>query len=164
MSGEEYENTVKKYADMVFRIALNECKNREDAEDMVQNTFLKLLQHKKTFSSEEHRKHWLIRVTINECHSLFTSPWRQRTQSLDAVQYRATEEAAEENSEQSDLFYAVMDLPAKYRHVVYLYYYEEYSIREISTILKTKESTLQTRLMRARKILKEKMKGVWHDE
>lgn len=161
MSGEEYESTVKKYADMVYRIALNECKNREDAEDMVQNTFLKLLQHKKTFDSEDHRKHWLIRVTINECHSLFTSPWRRRTQSLeDALCCNV----GKLPPEQSDLYYAVMELPAKYRHVVYLYYYEEYSIREMADILKTKESTLQTRLMRARTLLKEKMKGVWQDE
>lgn len=160
MSSEEYENTVKKYADMVFRIALNECKNREDAEDMVQNTFLKLLQNKKAFDSEEHQKHWLIRVTINECRSLFASPWRQKTQSLDAMEYKI----AGETPEQSDLFYAVMELPAKYRNVVYLYYFEEYSIREISEILKIKESTLQTRLMRARKCLKEKMKGVWSNE
>lgn len=160
MSSEEYENTVNKYADMVFRIALNECKNREDAEDVVQNTFLKLLQNKKAFASEKHQKHWLIRVTVNECHSFFTSPWRQKTQSLDAVEYQL----AEETPEHSDLFYAVMELPAKYRNIVYLYYYEEYSIREISEILKMKESTLQTRLMRARKMLKDKMKGVWQDE
>lgn len=160
MSSEEYENTVNKYADMVFRIALNECKNREDAEDVVQNTFLKLLQNKKAFASEKHQKHWLIRVTVNECHSLFTSPWRQKTQSLDAVEYQL----AGETPEHSDLFYAVMELPAKYRNIVYLYYYEEYSIREISEILKMKESTLQTRLMRARKMLKDKMKGVWQDE
>lgn len=164
MSGEEYENTVKKYADMVFRIAFSACKNRDDAEDMVQNTFLKLLQQKKIFSSEEHLKHWLIRVTVNECHSLFSSPWRQKTQSLHDVKDQVTEGAAELKPEHSDLFEAVMQLPAKYRHVVYLYYYEEYSVREISVILKTKESTLQTRLMRARKILKEKMKGAWHDE
>ena len=154
MSSEEYENTVNKYADMVFRIALNECKNREDAEDVVQNTFLKLLQNKKAFASEKHQKHWLIRVTVNECHSLFTSPWRQKAQAL----------MAQQNPEHSDLFYAVMELPAKYRNIVYLYYYEEYSIREISEILKMKESTLQTRLMRARKMLKDKMKGVWQDE
>lgn len=160
MSSEEYENTVNKYADMIFRIALNECKSREDAEDVVQNTFLKLLQNKKTFASEEHQKHWLIRVTVNECHSLFTSPWRQRTQSLDVLEYQL----AGETPEHSDLFYAVMELPAKYRNIVYLYYYEEYSIREISEILKIKESTLQTRLMRARKMLKVRMKGVWQDE
>lgn len=160
MTGKEYENSVKKYADMVFRIALNECKNREDAEDMVQNTFLKLLQHKKAFDSEEHQKHWLIRVTINECHSLFTSPWRQKTQSLDTI----PDSAGNMSPEQGDLYYAVMDLPARYRHVVYLYYYEEYSIREIADILNVKESTLQTRLMRARTLLKEKMKGVWRDE
>ena len=160
MSSEEYENTVNKYADMVFRIALNECKNREDAEDVVQNTFLKLLQNKKAFASEKHQKHWLIRVTVNECHSLFTSPWRQKTQSLDAVEYQL----AGETPEHSDLFYAVMELPAKYRNIVYLYYYEEYSIREISEILKMKESTLQTRLMRARKMLKEKLQEVWKDE
>ncbi len=160
MSGEEYENSVKQYADMVFRIALNECKKQEDAEDMVQNTFLKLLQRKKAFDSEEHQKHWLIRVALNECHSLFTSPWRQRTQSLDAFPYSA----GKMPPEQSDLYYAVMELPAKYRHVVYLYYYEEYSIREIANILKVKESTLQTRLMRARTLLKEKMKGVCRNE
>lgn len=159
MSSEEYEKTVNDYADMVFRIALNECKNREDAEDILQNTFLKLLQNKKGFVSEEHLKRWLIRVTVNECHSLFASSWRQKTQRLEDIEYRAADKP-----EQTDLFYAVMELPAKYRNVVYLYYYEEYSVKEISEILKIKESTLQTRLMRARKTLKQKLKGVWRDE
>jgi RNA polymerase sigma-70 factor (ECF subfamily) len=160
MLREDYERAVEHYSDMVFRIALNECKNRADAEDVLQNTFLKLLQNKKDFTSEEHQKRWLIRVAVNECHRIFSSPWHKKMELVDDM----IETAAFETPEEGQLFTTVQTLPAKYRNVLYLYYYEEYSIREISEILKIKESTLQTRLMRAREQLKEKLEGVWKDE
>jgi RNA polymerase sigma-70 factor (ECF subfamily) len=160
MLREDYERVVNRYSDMVFRIALNECKNKTDAEDVLQNTFLKLLQSRKNFNSEEHQKRWLIRVAINECHTLFSSPWRKKMELVDEI----TDMTSFETPEESELFAAVQTLPAKYRNVLYLYYYEEYSIREISEILKIKESTLQTRLMRAREQLKTKLEGAWKNE
>ena len=160
MLHDEYVEDVKRYSDMVFRIALHSCANKEDAEDILQNVFLKLLQNKKNFNSEEHKKSWLIRVTVNECHSLFKSPLRSRRQSLESI----THFLAAQQEEVSDLFYAVMELPEKYRVVVNLYYYEDYSVKEIAKILKMNESSIQTRLMRARGILKKKMKGVLNYE
>lgn len=155
MSEETYIMAVGTYADMVYRIAFHYCKHKEDAEDILQNTFLKLLKQKKEFDSEEYLKRWLIRVTINECHSLFLSPWKKRQQELQEY----GQEVFWDSSEKSDLFYAVMDLPKKYRIVVYLYYYEDYAVREISEIIGVKETTIQTQLMRARKMLREKLEG-----
>lgn len=155
MTHEEYKASVDDYTDVLFRIALNACGNKEDAEDVLQNTFLKLLQYKKQFDSEEHKKRWLIRVVINECHSMFRSPWKKKRQSLETIQWMI----AEQQEELSDLFYMVMELPEKYRVVVDLYYYEDYSVKEISDILQIKESTTQTRLMRARQRLKNMLTG-----
>ena len=107
-----------------------------DAEDMVQNVFIKLFQHKKPFTSEEHKKSWLIRVTVNECHTLFRSVWKSRVQPMEQIEC-STQTSMEEPS----------DL------------YEDYSVKEIADILKMNVSTIQTRLMRARKMLKEKLEG-----
>ena len=71
MDNNEYIQSVNEYSDLIYRVALHACGNQMDAEDMVQNVFIKLFQHKKPFTSEEHKKSWLIRVTVNECHTLF---------------------------------------------------------------------------------------------
>lgn len=155
MDKNEYIQSVNEYSDLVYRVALHACGNRMDAEDMVQNVFIKLFQHKKSFVSEEHKKSWLIRVTVNECHSLFRSNWKSRVQPVEQVECGTTEDF----EEKSDLYDAVMELPPKYRVLIDLYYYEEYSIKEIADALKINASTIQTRLMRARKQLREKLEG-----
>lgn len=78
MDSQLYNQLVTEYANMVFKIAYNYCKNKYDAEDIVQNTFLKLLQHKGSFSDNEHIKRWLIRVSINESKNMCASFWRKR--------------------------------------------------------------------------------------
>lgn len=162
MDSQLYNQLVTEYANMVFKIAYNYCKNKYDAEDIVQNTFLKLLQHKGSFSDNEHIKRWLIRVSINESKNMCTSFWRKRIVSWDESVSDA--EFSFENHEKSMLYDTVMRLDTKYRMVVHLYYYEGYSIREISEILHIKETTIQTRLMRARAKIKNTMKGDWLDE
>ncbi len=150
---EEYIHAVQKYSDMVYRIAIQSCGNHEDAEDIAQNVFLKLYLQKKPFREEEHRKRWLIRVTVNECHSLMRSPYRKRRSDLS--DFTQEPMACFDDAEQSAIFDAVMDLPLKYRTVVYLYYYEEYQVKEIAEIIHVRETAIQTRLMRARKKMKE---------
>lgn len=162
MDSQLYNQLVTEYANMVFKIAYNYCKNKYDAEDIVQNTFLKLLQHKGSFSDDKHIKRWLIRVAINESKNMCTSFWRKRIVSWDESVSDA--EFSFENNENSMLYDTVMSLDTKYRIVVHLYYYEGYSIREISEILHIKETTVQTRLMRARAKIKNTMKGDWLDE
>lgn len=162
MERNKYIKTVRTYGNTIFRIAYQYCGNKSDAEDIMQNTFLKLLKSEKTFEDEEYLKRWLIRVTINDAKNLRLSFWKRKVSF--------TEEAGEmegysfDVTENKAIHDAVMNLPAKYRVVVHLYYFEEYSIKEISEIINAKETTIQTQLMRARAKLKEQLKEVWEDE
>lgn len=169
---EEYVSYVRQFSDTVLRIAVNYCKELPDAEDMVQEVFLKLYETGTDFVDEEHVKRWLIRVTINTCKNHLASSWRRRTQLME---FQTMESVLEQSEglyaadvsgvdEESALFEAVASLPEKYRSVVHLYYYEDYSVKEIAQILQKKETTIQTRLMRARKMLKQQLKGAWQDE
>jgi len=100
---QEYEDIVKKYIDTVYRIAISYTKTKNDADDVVQQTFVKLLTKKGDFTDEEHIKRWLIRVCVNECNSMFSSYWRKNVDSLDEVNY----EPQFSMREKSDLYYAI---------------------------------------------------------
>lgn len=162
MERNRYIAAVENYSNTVYRAAYQYCANKSDAEDAVQNTFVKLLQEKKEFDSEEYLKRWLIRVAINEAKNISMSFWKKRMDVLEETTYDAFGEFP--STEHSDLYEAVMQLPAKYRIVVHLYYFEDYSTREIAEVLKIKETTIQTQLMRARGKLKEMLKEAWKDE
>ncbi len=143
---------IEKYFDMIYHLALTQVKNRENAEDIVQDVFLKYIQSNKDFESEEHIKAWLIRVTVNCSKSLFTSSWFKKTIPLE-------DEFVFNTEEKSDVFYAVLELPLKYRAVIHLFYYEDMSIAEISDILKVKPATVKSQLSRGREMLRQKLKG-----
>lgn len=141
----------EKYKDTVYRIALNYFGNTYDADDTVQEVLLKLYTCKKPFESAEHVRNWLIRVTVNVCKNTLRLPWRSRNVELsDDI----SESVIFETREQSELFQTVMSLPEKYRIVIYLFYYEDFSVKEISELLKLRESAVTTRLNRARTKLK----------
>ena len=143
----------------MYRLAFSYCRNREDAEDVVQEVFLKLLRQKSEFLDEQKLRSWLLKVTVNACMDLLRSPWRGRCCAL--------EEATEPTvlmQEESELMLAVLTLPAKYRGVIHLYYYEDYSITAIAGILTVSASAVRMRLMRARQKLKEQLGGTWSDE
>ena len=146
---EQFTCLARKYIDTVFRVAFNYLKSAADADDATQNVFLKLWKERKPFDSEEHIRNWLIRVTINECKTLLRSPWRN-AENID--DYARTLQF--ETQEHSELFYAVMELPGKYRMPIYLYYYEGYSTEEISSILSVPRATVATQLRRGRELLK----------
>lgn len=150
--GMPVQDIVKKYFDTVYRLALSQTKNKSDAEDITQDVFLRFVQNSKPFSSFEHIKAWLIRVTINRCHSLFTSSWHKKTEAL-------SEEIPFDSPEKSDVYYAVLELPQKYRTVIHLFYYEDMSVAEIGKVLNRNESTIKSQLYRARELLKSKLKG-----
>ena len=152
---QEYTNAVQDYSDMVYRIAFQCCQNQADAEDIMQNVFLKLYLHRGDFKDEEHRRKWLARVTANECRSLLRSPMKRRRVNFSALDNMPS--SLSEDPEQTEVYCAVMELPERYRSVIYLYYYEEYPIREIAEILDIRETTVQTRLMRARGKLKSRL-------
>lgn len=156
MEIQEYKRLTNLYIDMVYRVALNGCKNKYDADDIVQETFLKLLKCKKQFESDEHVRNWLLRVAVNECNSMWNSSWHKKVVLKD----EQDEKVVFETQEQSDLYELVMQMSPKYRQVIYLYYFEEFSVREVASILKISETAVQTRLQRARNKLKEQLGGM----
>ena len=159
-SEEEANRAIERYADTVRRICMVHLKNYSDTEDIFQTVFLKYVLYPEPFESEEHEKAWIIRVTVNACKDLLKSFFRSRTTSLEALK----ETAMVPDLEHSELLDAVLGLPEKYKNVVYLYYYEEYSAAEISQILKKNVNTVYTLLTRARHLLTQELQGVIDDE
>lgn len=153
----EFNRIVDKFADVVFRSALNFCGNKSDAEDITQNAFIKLLKSNVDFENDDHIRKWLIRVTANESKSLWRSFWNKKVISFQDLDY----ELAYIESDKNEVFTEVMKLPEKYRTVLHLYYYEGYQCGEIASVLGISESNVQTRLMRARNMLKEKLGEAW---
>ncbi len=143
---ESFTSAVRTYGDTVYRVAYHALKNRADAEDVMQTTLLRLLEHRQPFESEEHMKHWLLRVAVNESRKLLRSFWRRHAVPLD--EWR--DAPVFQDPAQSELFQAVMALDAKYRLTIYLYYYEGCSVSETAAALRAKPSTVQTWLQRAR--------------
>ena len=161
MNVTEYNSCVDKYLKMVYRISFHYFGNREDAEDVSQDVFLKLYSHNTKFESEEELKAWLIRVTTNTCHSYFRNPFRKRKTEIDEKEIEnivGSSSSEQEIINRKVVMDAVMSLSERYRIVVYLHYYEEYSICQISNTLNLKETTIQTRLSRAREKLKSVLK------
>ncbi len=148
------------YQDNLFAVAFNICQNTRDAEDVIQDTFVQYYTTKKEFDSEEHIRAWLIRVAVNKAKNVTRTFWRRNKVSIEDFM----ETLAFETSESETLFETVMQLPKKYRIVIHLYYYENYSVGEIAKILKLSESNVKTRLMRGRAKLREVLKEEWDDD
>ncbi len=152
MSVKEKDADVKEIYDReyqrVYRIAMIYLRNIHDAQDAVQNVFIKLLEHPKSFEDEEQEKAWFITVTKNYCKDILKSSWKRK------IDLGEIPDMANEEKEIYDVMTDMMKLPAKYREVLYLYYYEGYSVKDMSEMLDRKESTLQTQLATARKKLK----------
>ena len=155
-----FEHAAVRYQNMVYRIALHYFGNSQDAEDAVQEIFLRLYTAEKSFESPEHLRRWLIRVTDNVCRDVLRSPWRRRRVSLEEL----PEEPVFDQPEQAALYREIMALPEKYRTVLNLFYYEELSVKEIGELLGLRTSAFTTRLHRARARLKEQLGEVWQDE
>lgn len=147
------EEAIERYSTDVFRMSYARTNNKSDAEDITQDVFIKYMKETKPFQDEKHVKAWLLRVAINSSKNLINSAWHRRTFSMDEANVIYTE-----LEEKSEVYYAVMKLPEKYRIVVHLYYYEGYSVDEISHILSAKESTVKSWLRRARGKLKNLLK------
>ncbi len=153
-SEQEVNRAVEQYADTVRRICLVRLKNYADTEDIFQTVFVKYLLHTAPFASPEHERAWIIRVTINACKDLLRSVFRRRTLSLEEV----AEQPAPAD-EYRAVLQAVQALPAAYRDVVYLHYYEGYTAPEIAGILGKNVNTVYTRLTRARGLLRRTLGG-----
>lgn len=142
---------IENYSDMLIRISYSYMKNLNDAEDVAQEVFVKLLEKQPKFESSRHEKAWLIRVSINLCKDKLKSSYFKSTTPLE-------EDFVDITNEDSEIIHAVLSLPLKYRSIILLYYYEDYSISEISNILNLKEATVGSQLSRGRKLLKSILK------
>lgn len=159
LTQEQFTQIVQTYINTVFRVALHYTKNPADAEDLVQNTFIKLWQEQKEFDSRDHIRAWLIRVAVNEGKKHLCSPWRSH------VPYE--EYAASLNfpaPEQQEVWQEVMALPRKYRMPIYLHYYEGYTTQEIARLLGIPHATVRTQLSRGRQLLRTQLQEVEFDE
>lgn len=157
MENFEIESKIQEYSNMIYRLALSILKNVDDSEDVYQEVIMKFCKHYDELKSKEHEKAWLIRVTINQCNSLTRLSWFKNRAELD-------EEIPYTDKVKDDVYYSVMELPKKYRIVIHLFYYEDYKISEIATILNENESTVKSKLKRARELLKKKIEGGLEDE
>ncbi len=142
------EFVVEKYSKMLFRICIVLLCHEADAEDAVQETFLRYFTKAPAFSSEEHRKAWLIRVATNICKNTLRFKIRHSTLNLDEVRNVGVSDS------DADLFEAIMELPPKYKLVMDLYYMEGYRIKEISDITGASPDAIRKRLQYARNALK----------
>jgi RNA polymerase sigma-70 factor (ECF subfamily) len=154
------QELVEMYKDNIYAAAFNICKSAADAEDVVQDTFLQYYMTKKEFDDEKHIRYWLLRVAINKAKNIQSSFRRKNELALEDY----VETLTFETPESRELFEEVMKLPEKYRVVIHLFYYEDYSVKEIAKILRTTESSVKVRLSRGRAKLKDALKEEWEDE
>ena len=137
-------------------MCIRDSANAADAEDVVQDTFIRYHTTNTQFSDEQHIRAWLLRVAINKAKNVTMSFWRRRGVPLEDY----AETLAFPSPEAGDLFEKVMKLPEKYRIVIHLFYYEDYSVREIAGILRITEANVKVRLSRGRRLLKEALQAV----
>lgn len=143
------EELVAMYSGTIYRIAYSRLQNVHDAEDITQEVLLKYIRADKTFRDEEHRRMWIIRVTVNAAHSLHRSAWRRHTTFLEEA-----ESLPAQGQESLGIREALKELPEKYRIPLHLFYFEDMSVREIASVLRCPEGTVKSLLSRGRDRLK----------
>ena len=147
MQNDVFTEYVRRYSAMVYRIAYSYTRSRPDSEDIMQDVLLKLYQYGKSFRDEQHVKAWLIRVAVNRSKDVLRSSQKRQAQEL-------ADTPADAKASDAPLDEAMAALSEEYRLVVYLFYFEGYSVKEISRILRISESNVKIRLKRAREKLK----------
>ena len=148
----ELEHVMQIYGNMVYRLAYSQTRSAADAEDLYQEVFLRYFQKRPRFESEEHRRAWLLRVTLNRARSLFASAWFRKTVPLEAC-------TGFVQPEEKQLDEALRQLGQRDRTLLHLFYYEQLSTKELAEYLGRRESTVRTQLTRARRKLAGIMKG-----
>lgn len=150
-----FEEVMEKYADMIYRIAYANVRVKADAEDVFQEVWYRYYRKNKVFEGEEHRRNWLINVTLKCCKKLYSSARYKRTVLTDDMSM-LREKLPERDFE---IYDAVIRLSEKYRIPLYLYYYEGFSVNEISEMTGIKSSTVRSQMKRGREKLKEILGG-----
>ena len=155
MEEQEARRLVECYSDMILRLSRSYLKSRQEAEDICQDVFLKYISKNIKFQSKEHEKAWMIRTTINACKDTLKSAYHKRMV--------VTEQLWEGIPQDEDAFWevreAVFALPAKYRNIIYLYYFEGYSTKEIAKMLIKTQNAVSLSLGRGRRALREMLEN-----
>ena len=168
---------IDQYGDMLFKLSYIRLQNVEDAEDVVQEVFYQYIKSDRSFQSPEHEKAWLLKVTMNACRKVWRSAWHRHRSDwqpdgdmreeirpedvcpdMDGFQ-SGPEETMFQKEEKRHLLNAVMALPAKYRDVIHLFYYEELSVKEIAKVTGRAESTVTSQLTRGRDLLRKSLRS-----
>lgn len=157
MTEQEFNRAAERHLDMVYRIALNWLKRPADAEDAAQNVMLRLWRTDAAFAGEDHLRHWLARVAVNECASLLRAPWRKRRAQLEE---EALENLCFERPEDGCLWEALGELPPAQRALIHLRYYEGFSAAELAEQYHTTAQIISARLYRAKNQLKKRLEGL----
>ncbi len=150
----EFDSIYEQYKNMVYRLAISYLKNTIDAEDIVQNVFLKLHKNLGKIDSEEYLKNWLIKVTINECKTNLLSFYKRKVRLF----RNDEEERIKDNTKDNEVLNSLFLLPKQDRLIIHLYYYENYKVKEIAKILNMKENAVKQRLFRDREKLRDILK------
>lgn len=156
----ETQALAEQYRDRLFAAAFQVCGNAADAEDAAQEALLRYHLSDKEFENQEHIRAWLLRVAVNWAKNISRSFWRRNTLPLEEYMETLTFDCQESR----EIFREVMALPEKYRLVIHLYYYEDYSVQEIARILGIRVSNVKVRLSRGRQMLKATLQEVWDDD
>lgn len=151
----EARRLVDTYADLILRLSFTYLKSTQDAEDVCQTVFLKLLRSARAFESPEHEKAWIVRTTSNACKDLLRNAFRRTSVALDA----AADAPAPETAAPDSVLRQVMALPQNYREAIYLHYYEGYSVREIAELTGRSEAAVAAHLSRGRNKLRTYLEG-----
>lgn len=155
----DFEEIYNRQSYRIFKMCMTYLGNEEDAKEAVQNIFIKLLEKNIRFKDSNHENAWLCKTTRNYCLDILKSAWRKKRVDFETLPEVNTSDKDLENNEKELIEKALLKLSIKQKEVIFLYYYEEYSIKEISKILKRSESTIQTQLSTARKKMKEILNG-----
>lgn len=148
----EAQRFVTDYADPILRLCMTYSLTREDAQDICQEIFLKLLEQEKEFADREHEKAYIIKMAVNACKNLLKSAGRRRVVPMDQA-----ERVPAPEGESSELIQLIRALPEHYGAVVYLFYYEGYSLDEIAKLCSCTPAAARKRLSRSRKLLAKKL-------
>jgi RNA polymerase sigma-70 factor (ECF subfamily) len=166
----EVERLINCYGDDVLRVAYLYVKDMHKAEDIFQEVFIKVFKKYDTFKGNSSEKTWIMRITINVCKDYFKSFWMKRVflnsdkeadkdSHNDEYNAESLDDTIIKSIESQELLNEVMNLPIKYKEIVILYYYQQFTTREISEMLKVPEGTIRTRLFRSRELLKKNVTG-----
>ena len=150
----DLERIMEYYSDSIYRMSYFVLQNDQDAQDILQETLIKYMQKAPDFQSESHEKAWLLRVANNLCKDMLRFQKRNRHTDIEELTESYADTAELARTETRELITQVFTLPSKYKQVIYLHYYEGYSVKEIATILKISEGAVKKRLERGRNQLR----------